>query len=69
MQNFMLLSLMQVDGGSHKGMDDQMTLSKFQSIFLQTPSYRTMIYHSKTWGGFPEIRSIFSTNHTHLPWW
>jgi len=54
---------------SHKGMNDQMTLSKFQRIFLQTRSNQTTIYHSRTWGGFPEIRSIFSTNHTHLPWW
>jgi len=54
---------------SHKDMDDQMTLGKFQRIFLQTPSNQTMIYHSRMWGGFPEIRSIFYPNYTHLPWW
>ena len=53
----------------HKGMDDQTTLSQFQRSFLQVLCNQTTICHSRMWGGFPEIRSIFSINSTHPPWW
>ena len=43
---------------SLRDMDNQITLSQFRRIFLQTPSNWTTIYHSRTWGGFPEIRFI-----------
>ena len=50
---------------SHRGMDDQMTLRKFPRIFLQTPSNRTAIYHSRTWEDFLKS-ALFSPLTTHI---
>ena len=68
-QRFWWTSKLARSSMSKESMDDHSTLSKFQKDFLQTLNNRITFYHFDTWEGFLEIRSIFSTNPTPIPWW